>query len=98
MHQNPYAPVSHPFIERLIGTVRREYLDHIFFWNATDLTRKLDAFAVYYNTHRVHRSLDGIPPARHFCASSPRLHLLIFANMRGRRIVAVCFIHRFLRE
>ena len=24
----PYAPVSHPFIERLIGTVRREYLDH----------------------------------------------------------------------
>jgi hypothetical protein len=24
----PYAPASHPFIERLIGTVRREYLDH----------------------------------------------------------------------
>ena len=33
----PYAPVSHPFIERLIGTVRREYLDHVFFWNAIDL-------------------------------------------------------------
>ena len=32
----PYAPVSHPFIERLIGTVRREYLDHVFFWNAID--------------------------------------------------------------
>jgi hypothetical protein len=29
----PYAPVSHPFIERLIGTVRREYLDHLFFWS-----------------------------------------------------------------
>jgi putative transposase len=28
----PYAPVSHPFIERLIGTVRREYLDRAFFW------------------------------------------------------------------
>jgi transposase InsO family protein len=41
----PYAPVSHPFIERLIGTVRREYLDHVFVWNAIDLTRKLDAFA-----------------------------------------------------
>ena len=26
----PHAPVSHPFIERLIGTVRREYLDHVF--------------------------------------------------------------------
>ena len=27
----PYVPLSHPFVERLIGTVRREYLDHILF-------------------------------------------------------------------
>jgi len=26
----PYAPVSHPFVERLIGTIRREYLDRVF--------------------------------------------------------------------
>src|ERR1700730_7069075 len=63
----PYAPASHPFVERLIGTVRCEYLDHVFFWNAMDLTRKLDAFADYYNTHRVHRST----PARRGCASPP---------------------------
>jgi len=37
----PYAPVSHPFVERLIGTIRREYLDRVFFWNAVDLARKL---------------------------------------------------------
>ena len=67
----PYAPVSHPFVERLIGTVRREYLDRMFFWNALDLTRKLGAFADYYNLHRVHRSLDGTPPARQGCASPP---------------------------
>ena len=67
----PYAPVSHPFIERLIRTVRREYLDHVFFWNAIDLARKLDAFADYYNAHRVHRSLDGSTPARRACTSSP---------------------------
>jgi hypothetical protein len=30
----PYVPRSHPFIKRLIGTIRREYLDHCFFWNA----------------------------------------------------------------
>src|ERR1700680_1472290 len=59
----PYAPVSHPFIEQLVGTVRREYLDHVFFWNAIDLTRKLDAFGAYYNEHRVHRCLDGTTPA-----------------------------------
>ena len=66
-----YAPISHPFIERLVGTVRREYLDHVFFWNAVDLTRKLDAFADYYNAHRVHRSLDGVTPARRAGALSP---------------------------
>ena len=65
----PYAPVSHPFIERMIGTVRREYLDHVFFWNAIDLTRKLDAFVDYYNMRRVHRALDGTTPVRRACAS-----------------------------
>ena len=28
----PYAPTSHPFVERLIGAIRREYLDHTFFY------------------------------------------------------------------
>jgi putative transposase len=69
----PCAPASHPFIERLIGTIRREYLDHLFFWNAIDLTRKLDAFADYYNAHRVHRSLDGTTPARRARVSSSPL-------------------------
>jgi len=32
----PYTPVSHPFVERLIGTIRREYLDRVFFWSAAD--------------------------------------------------------------
>lgn len=27
----PYVPVSHPFVERQIGTIRREYLDNLFF-------------------------------------------------------------------
>jgi len=59
----PYVPLSHPFIERLIGTIRREYLDRIFFWNAHDLERKLLAFKQYYNRDRVHQSLDGATPA-----------------------------------
>jgi putative transposase len=48
-----YAPFP-PFIERLIGTIRREYLDHIFFWNDRDLERKLATFLQYYNHKRVH--------------------------------------------
>ena len=59
----PYTPLSHPFIERLIGTIRREYLDHVFFWNAQDLARKLDDFKQYYNRYRTHQSLGGDTPA-----------------------------------
>ncbi len=57
----PYLPTSHPFIERLIGTIRREYLDRLLFWNSRDLERELDKFA-HYNQHRVHQSLDGLTP------------------------------------
>ncbi len=59
----PYVPRSHPFVERLIGTVRREFLDHILFWNARDLARKLAGFQCYYNEHRAHSSLGGDTPA-----------------------------------
>lgn len=58
----PYAPLSHPYIERLIGTIRREYLDRTLFRNASDLERKLNTFKDYYNQYRVHTSLDGTPP------------------------------------
>jgi putative transposase len=67
----PYAPVSHPFVERMIGTIRREYLDSMFFWNAADLTRKLGEFRDYYNAHRVHRALAGSTPAQRAGAPSP---------------------------
>jgi putative transposase len=59
----PCLPVSHPFIERLIGTIRREYLDRVIFWNTVDLNRKLGEFKDYYNTSRVHRAQAGTTPA-----------------------------------
>ena len=40
----PDIPWSHPFVERLIGTIRREFLDHIMFWISVDLERKLLEF------------------------------------------------------
>ncbi|MBI2293320.1 MAG: transposase [Betaproteobacteria bacterium] len=54
----PQVPLSHPFIERLIGAIRREYLDRVFFWNVVDLARKLGEFRDYYNEYRV-QSLTG---------------------------------------
>jgi hypothetical protein len=35
----PYVPLSHPFIERRIGTLRREYLDRVLFWITADWKR-----------------------------------------------------------
>ena len=58
----PYVPLSHPFVERLIGTVRREYLDHILFWTTADLENKLLDFKTYFNNHRTHDSLGGRTP------------------------------------
>jgi transposase InsO family protein len=58
----PHVPLSHPFVERLIGTIRREFLDHVLFWNARDLERKLGEFQIYYNAARSHASLGGHTP------------------------------------
>ena len=58
----PYVPLSHPFIERLIGTIRRECLDRTLFWTTADLEAKLTEFQHYYNKHRAHAGLDGRLP------------------------------------
>jgi transposase InsO family protein len=58
----PYVPWSHPFVERLIGTIRRECLDRLVFWTATDLEMKLIAFRDYYNGYRSHAGLEGETP------------------------------------
>ncbi len=58
----PYVPMSHPFVERLIGTLRRECLDRILFWSAPDLEQKLFEFQHFYNAHRAHASLEGRTP------------------------------------
>src|SRR5499433_557434 len=58
----PYVPLSHPFIERLIGTIRRECLDRTLFWTARDLEAKLLDFQRYFNEHHTHSGLNGRPP------------------------------------
>jgi putative transposase len=58
----PHVPLSHPFVERVIGTMRREFLDHVLFWNARDLEQKLAEFKEYYNEVRLHASMEGRTP------------------------------------
>ncbi len=69
----PYVPMPHPFVERLIGTIRREYLDVALFWTAVDLESKLSEFRDYYNLHRSHaglaRKTPEEPPEVNVCAT-----------------------------
>jgi putative transposase len=58
----PGTPTSHPFIERVIGTTRREYLDYLIFFSDRDLQKKLDHFQDYYNNYRCHSSLGMKTP------------------------------------
>jgi transposase InsO family protein len=67
----PHIPWSHPFVERLIGSLRRDYLDHLFYWNAQDLERKLERFRTYFNTTRVHQGLHGDTPEERAGGSGP---------------------------
>jgi putative transposase len=63
----PHLPMSHPFVERLIGSIRRELLDHTFFWTATDLENKLREYQRYYNTCRTHSGREGTTPVDSIC-------------------------------
>jgi len=58
----PATPRSLAFVERLIGTIRREYLDRIWYWNQSDLERKLEHYKVFYNQYRCHTGLTGATP------------------------------------
>jgi hypothetical protein len=57
-----YVPLSHPFVERLVGTLRRECLDRTLFWTTEDLEAKLREFQKYFNEHRTHAGIEGRLP------------------------------------
>ena len=56
-------PCCQTVVERLIGGIRREILDQVFFWNTVGLERKLRSFQIYHNHSRTHASLEGDTPA-----------------------------------
>ena len=58
----PASPWQNGFAERLIGSIRRECLDHLVILSEAHLRRVLRAYAGYYNKIRTHRSLDKDAP------------------------------------
>jgi len=58
----PASPWQNGFAERLIGSIRRECVDHFIVLGEAHLRRILRAYARYYNDIRTHRSLDKDAP------------------------------------
>ena len=58
----PASPWQNCFVERLIGSIRRECVDHIIVLDEAHLCRVLKSYARYYNDVRTHRSLDKDAP------------------------------------
>src|SRR6266516_4362746 len=58
----PGSPWQNTFAERLIGTIRRECLDHMIVFGQAHLRRILGKYAAYYNDSRIHRSLNKDAP------------------------------------
>jgi Integrase core domain len=58
----PRAPWQNPFVERVIGSLRRECLDYCLILSEAHLRRLLRAYGAYYNTTRPHQSPDNNSP------------------------------------
>jgi transposase InsO family protein len=58
----PASPWQNGFAERLIGSIRRECVDHIIVLGEIHLRRVLKSYADYYNRIRTHRSLNKDAP------------------------------------
>jgi transposase InsO family protein len=58
----PRSPWQNGHVERLIGSIRRECLDHIVVMGEVSLRHTLKAYARYYNEVRTHRSLHKDAP------------------------------------
>jgi putative transposase len=58
----PRSPWQNPYVERLIGSIRRELLDQVIVLNERHLTRLLQSYLDYYHGYRTHRALDMDTP------------------------------------
>jgi transposase InsO family protein len=54
----PRSPWQNPCVERLIGSLRRECLDHVIILNERHLQGVIREYLDYYHHHRTHRALD----------------------------------------
>jgi len=70
LHTAPRSPWQNAYVERLIGSIRRECLDHIIIANSRGLRRVLGAYVEYHLKSRTHLALDKDSPVPRQVAAS----------------------------
>jgi putative transposase len=58
----PRSPWQNPYVERLIGTLRRELFNHVIVLNEAHLRRLLTEYLAYYHEARTHQGLEENAP------------------------------------
>ncbi|MFE5585636.1 integrase core domain-containing protein [Kitasatospora sp. NPDC056531] len=75
----PRTPRMNAHCERVIGSIRREALDHVLVMNEAHARQVLTAYQQHYNAHRPHRARNQLPPGAH---EQPTTH-----DLEGRKLL-----------
>ncbi len=67
----PRSPWQNPFVERLIGSIRRECLDHVIVLNEKHVKRILSSYFDYYHEDRTHYALQKDAPVERAVQPAP---------------------------
>jgi transposase InsO family protein len=79
----PASPWQNAYVERLIGTLRRELLDHVIIFNERHLKKLLSSYLDYYHPWRTHRSLDQDAPDGRLVREADPSNVLEFPAVHG---------------
>ena len=83
----PRSPWQNPFVERLVGTLRRDCLDHVIALNERQLSRVVARYLDYYRDWRTNLSLLIDAPNPRTVHPPDRGRVVAFPDIRGRIII-----------
>jgi transposase InsO family protein len=87
----PRSPWQNPFAERVIGTIRRELLDHVIVLNEGHLRRRLHSYLRYYHCSRTHLALEKDAPEPRTVELPEHGHVVALPQVGGLH-------HRYVRR
>jgi len=77
------APRQNAHAERVIGTIRRECLDHMIVLGERHARHLLQEFVAYYNAERAHQALEGDAPESRRAEPTGTGHLVAVPHLGG---------------